>query len=133
MNWNIPPLSGIQRGTAIVTVALAAALAVLASFHAAIACLFGGTLMMANLFLLAIIGRAILGLARNGGASLVGVVLAPFKLLLFAAVVYLLITRLDLDLLGFAVGATAQLLAIVIETGRVSLESAALHVEEPGV
>ena len=129
MNWAMPTIDGIQRVTALLILIGTAATLALVSFHAASAFAIGGVVMMGNLYLLALIGKAISGLAQGGGGAAIGVVIAPFKLLLLAGVVYLLIVYWRIDLIGFALGSLTQFAAIFIETGRVSLR-AAHHAEE---
>jgi len=125
MNWSVPTIAGIQRLTAILAVSVALILLVMDSAMAALSSLAGGILMMVNLYVLVVIGRALVGLAHSGGAGRIGVALAPFKLLLLSGAVYLLVTRARIDLLGFLLGSLTQLVAIFIETGRVSLPAGA--------
>jgi hypothetical protein len=63
----------------------------------------------------------------------IGVMLAPLKLLLLMAVVYLLIACIHIDAIGFLIGSLTQLVAIFIETGRVSRRPAGLPSEDFGV
>ncbi|MGO9264934.1 MAG: hypothetical protein ACLQBA_08620 [Candidatus Binataceae bacterium] len=125
MNWTVPTIAGIQRVAAILTIIAALTMLAVVSTPAAIGCLAGGTLMIANLYVLTIAGKALVGLAQGGGAARIGVVLAPLKLLLLIGAVYLLVTRMRIDLVGFAIGSLTQLVAIFIETGRVSMGRAA--------
>jgi hypothetical protein len=120
MNWSVPTIAGIQRLTALLAAIVALILLAVDSTAAALSSLAGGLLMMVNLYVLVVIGRALVTLAQSGGAGRIGVALAPFKLLLLSGAVYLLVTRLRLDLLGFLFGSLTQLVAIFIETGRVS-------------
>jgi hypothetical protein len=103
----------------------------LVSPRAAASATIGGVLMIANLYLLVVIGKAIVGLAQGGGSAVkIGAAMAPFKLLFLMLVVYLLMTQIRLDLLGFMAGVLTQLAAIFIETGRVSMRRSRLLLEE---
>ena len=131
MNWAVPTIAGIQRIAALLTLLCAAAMVALVSARAGVSCAIGGALMMVNLYLLVIVGKAIVGMAAGGGAAVkIGAVIAPFKLLFFMLVVYLLITRIQVDLFGFMAGVLTQFAAIFIETGRVSMRGSALLTEE---
>lgn len=130
MNWNVPTIAGIQRVAALLTILAAATMLAVASTAAALGCLIGGALMIANLSLLVIAGKALVALAQGGGAARLGVILAPLKLILLMAVVYLLVTRMRIDLAGFIVGSLTQLVAVFIETGRVSLRGASVRSED---
>ena len=57
-------------------------------------------------------------------------VLAALKLLLLMGVVYFLVTRMRIDLVGFAIGSLTQLVAIFIETGRVSMRAAVVRPQD---
>ena len=133
MNWAVPTIAGIQRISALLTAIFAALLFISVSQSAALGCVIGGALMIANLFLLTIVGRAIVALAQGGAAAKAGVILAPFKLLLFVGVVYLIMTSMRLNLLGFMIGSLTQLLAIFIETWHASTRVALAHGEEKSV
>jgi len=133
MNWTVPTIAGIQRVAAILTIIAALTMLALVSTPAAVGCLVGGALMIANLALLAVAGKALVGLAQGGGAARIGVVLAPLKLLLLMAVVYLLVTRMRIDLMGFLAGSLTQLVAVFIETGRVSMRAGLVRPEDAGV
>jgi hypothetical protein len=123
MTWNLPTIAGIQRATAILAVLVALALALGLSSSAAIAALLGAAVMMVNLYLLAILGRVILGLAQHGGSAALGGVLAPLKMVLIVGLVYVIISSGRVNLPGFAIGLLTQLMAVFIETGRISLLS----------
>ena len=125
MNWTVPTIAGIQRATAILTLICTALMLFLVSTHAAISSAIGGVLMIANLYLLVVIGKAIVGLAAGSGGAVarLGAVIAPLKLLVFMLVVYLVITWMRVDLLGFMLGALTQFAAIFIETGRVAIRT----------
>lgn len=120
MNWNLPTIAGIQRVTAILAVLIALALALALSSAAAIAALLGAAVMMVNLWMLAILGRLILGLAQHGGSGALGAVLAPLKMVLIIAAVYVIISSGRVNLPGFGIGLLTQLVAVFIETWRVS-------------
>lgn len=124
MNWTVPTIAGIQRAAAILTIVAALTMLAVDSTAAALGCVAGGALMIANLYVLVVAGKALVGLAQGGGAARIGVVLAPLKLLLLMGVVYLLVTRLRIDLMGFLLGSLTQLVAVFIETGRVSRHAA---------
>ena len=121
MTWNLPTIAGIQRATAIIAALIALALALGLSSAAAIAALSGAAVMMVNLYLLAILGRFILGIAQHGGSAALGGVLAPLKMLLVIGLVYAIIGSGRVNLPGFAIGLLTQLLAVFIETWRVSV------------
>jgi len=131
MNWNLTTIAGIQRIAAILTAVIAALMLALVSERAAISSAMGGALMLANLYLLVIIGKAIIGMASSGGGAVtIGALIAPFKLLFFMLVVYLILTRVQVDIFGFMAGVLTQFAAIFIETGRVSMRGSATPVEE---
>ena len=102
--------------TGIIAAIATVILATTVSTAAAMSCVVGAALMIANLFLLAIVGRAIIAMAQGGAGSKAGVILAPMKLFLFVGVVYILIAYTHLNLLGFMLGALTQVVAIFIET-----------------
>jgi hypothetical protein len=77
--------------------------------------------MIANFFLLAIVGGGILALGRGrGGLSLLGTLLIPSKLIFFLVVSYLLVSRLHVNVPGFVAGVLTQFAAIFIEVWRAS-------------
>jgi hypothetical protein len=125
MNWTVPTIAGIQRATAVLTLICTALMLFLVSAHAAIGSAIGGVLMIANLYLLVVIGKAIVGLAAGSGGAVarLGAVIAPLKLLFFMLVVYLVITRMRVDLFGFILGVLTQFAAIFIETVRVAIRT----------
>jgi len=125
MNWTVPTIAGIQRATAILTLICSALMLFLVSAHAAISSAIGGVLMIANLYLLMVVGKAIVGLAAgsSGAVAKLGAMIAPLKLLFFMLVVYLVITRVGVDLLGFMLGVLTQFAAIFIETVRVAMRT----------
>ncbi len=131
MNWNIPTIAGIQRIAVVLTVVITALMLALVSERAAISSAIGGVLMIGNLYLLVVVGKAIMGMASNGGGAMkIGAIIAPFKLLFFMLVVYLILTRIQVDILGFMAGVLTQFAAIFIETGRVSMRGSATPAEE---
>jgi hypothetical protein len=121
MTWTVPTIAGIQRVTAVMAGALSLLLCVAASPAAAVGCAVGGAMMMVNLFLLTFVGRWIVAVAtQSGGASRLGIVAAPLKLLFIVTVVALLLSRTDINVPGFVLGVLTQPGAIFIETWRVS-------------
>ncbi len=131
MNWSVPTIAGIQRIAAVLTVLITALMLAFVSQQAAISSAIGGVLMIANLYLLVVVGKAIMGMASNGGGAVkIGAIIAPFKLLFFMLVVYLILTRIQVDIFGFMAGVLTQFAAIFIETGRVSMRGSATPAEE---
>lgn len=122
MNWTVPTIAGIQRMTAILGGALTLALYALTRSSAmSLGCAVGVAVMIANLYLLTIVGRWIVALAaRKGGAHRMGIIAGPVKLLFIVTVVALLFSLTNLNAPGFMLGALTQLGAIFIETWRVS-------------
>jgi ABC-type dipeptide/oligopeptide/nickel transport system permease component len=124
MAWTVPTIRGIQLTTAIIVVALALMLFVLVSSAAAVGCLVGGAVVIANLFGLTLVGRWILAAAaRSGAPATLGMVAAPLKLLIIVAVIYVICTQTRINMPGFALGVLTQLGAIFVETWRVSSRS----------
>jgi hypothetical protein len=125
MTWTVPTIAGIQRVTAVMAGALSLLLIGLASPAAAAGCAVGGAVMIVNLFLLTFVGRWIVAVAtQSGGASRLGIVAAPLKLLFIVTVVALLLSRTDINVPGFVLGVLTQPGAIFIETWRVSARAA---------
>jgi hypothetical protein len=125
MTWQVPTIGGIQGMTAVMTAALSLLLLVTVSPAAALGCAVGGAVMIANLFLLAFVGRWIIAVAtQSGGANRLGIVAAPLKLLFIVTVVAWLLGRTTINLPGFVLGLLTQLGAIFIETWRVSARAA---------
>lgn len=94
------------------------------SSAAAVGCLLGGGIVIANLWVLSILGAAILaaaGAGVSGAAAKFGVMAIPLKMLIVVGLVYLLFKRTHVDGLGFALGVLTQMTAAIIETGRASL------------
>ena len=130
----MPTIGGIQRTTGILAGFATVILAVFTSTSAALSCVIGATLMIGNLFLLTIVGRAIVALAQGGGGNKAGVVLAPMKLFLFVGVVYILVAYTHLNLMGFMIGAMTQIVAIFVETWHASSRATLVHTaEDPDV
>lgn len=128
MKSNLPTVGGIQLATTIVAGALSAIMLAAGSPHAAIACLIGAAVIMANFYLLAWIGQWIFAVAsQTGGAHRLGLVAAPLKLLFIVSVVALLLSRTKLDVPGFMLGVLAQPAAIFIETWRSQHSARRLH------
>ena len=126
MRSAIPSIPAIQRTNLILVAATALMLALLGSVAAGVGCLLGGAVVIANLYVLAVLGRAML-VAAGGGAMAhrAGVLAIPLKLVLVVVLVYLVFEHVRVDPLGFGAGVLTQLLAISIETWRASMRSAA--------
>ena len=122
----MPTIPAIQR-TNVVLVAITAA--ILGWFHsmpAAYGCILGGVVVIANLWILSLMGGLILaaaGAGVSGAMAKFGVVAIPLKMLIVVGLVYLLFTRSRVDGFGFALGVLTQMTAAIIETGRASLRS----------
>ena len=123
---SLPTITAIQR-TNVVLVALSSlGLEAFRTTSSAIGCLFGGFVVIANLYILAALGRLALAAAGGGSpAARLGVLAIPLKLLLVVALVYLAFSRIRVDGLGFGIGVLTQMLAIIIETGRATIRSRA--------
>jgi hypothetical protein len=125
MTWTVPTVAGIQGMTTVMTAVLSLVLLATVSPAAAVGCAVGGAVMIANLFLLAFVGRWIIAVAtQSGGANRLGIVAAPLKLLFIVTVVAWLLSRTDINVPGFVLGLLTQLGAIFIETWRVSARAA---------
>jgi hypothetical protein len=125
MTWQVPTIAGIQGATAVMTAALSLLLLATVSPAAALGCAVGGAVMIANLFLLAFLGRWIIAIAtQSGGANRLGIVAAPLKLLFIVTVVAWLLSRTTINVPGFVLGLLTQLGAIFVETWRVSARTA---------
>jgi len=121
MNWTVPSIGGIQCATAVTTAGLSLILFATWSVGPAVGCAIGGAVMIANLFLLTFVGRWIVAVAgQSGGASRLGIIAAPLKLLFIVTVVALLLSRTRINVPGFVLGVLTQPGAIFIETLRVS-------------
>ncbi|HTT77502.1 MAG TPA: hypothetical protein VMF50_16185 [Candidatus Binataceae bacterium] len=131
MNWTLPTIAGIQRVNAILAALLALILTLTMSPGAGIAVILGAAVMMMNLYMLAILGRFILGIAQQGGSGAIGAALAPLKMVLIIGLVYVIISSGRIDLPGFTAGLLTQLVAVFIETWRVSLTPNLVQSEAP--
>ncbi len=121
MNWTVPSIGGIQCATAAITAVLSLILFATGSAGPAVGCAVGGAVMIANLFLLTFVGRWIVAAAgHSGGASRLGIIAAPLKLLFIVTVVALLLSRTRINVPGFVLGFLTQPGAVFIETLRVS-------------
>jgi len=120
---NVPAISAIQRTNAVLIALTSALLGALYSPQAALGCILGGAVVMANLFALAIIGRLALAVASGGASSAakLATLAIPLKLFVVIGLIYLVFTRVHIDGLGFGFGVLTQMTAIIIETGRASL------------
>jgi len=126
--WAVPTIVAIQRTNVLLVTLIAAPLAYWGSINAAVGCMLGGAVVIANLWILAILGRLVLaaaGAGISGGAARLGALAIPLKLLIVIGLVYLVFSQARIDAMGFGVGVLTQLAAIIIETGRASFESAA--------
>ena len=118
-NWRVPSIEGIQLTTAALAMAAAGVILMAASGASALACLLGAALMMINLYFLSFIGRTMLTIARRaGGATPLGLVAAPFKMVLLGGAVYLIIESRRVNVPGFIAGTLIQIVSIFIEVGR---------------
>jgi hypothetical protein len=115
----VPSIRWIQTTNLVLVFVSAGVMAYFVSEAAAVGCLVGGAVVIANMFLLAVLGRFALSAAeRSGGATRMGMAALPLKLLLFVALVYVVFARVHLSGIGFALGVLTQMTAIIIETGR---------------
>ena len=125
MTWKVPTIAGIQGMTAVITAMLSVALLATVSTAMGVGCAVGGAVIIANLFLLAFVGRWIVAVAtQSGGANRLGIVAAPLKLLFIVTVVAWLLSRTNINVPGFVLGVLTQPGAIFIETWRVSARAA---------
>jgi hypothetical protein len=121
----LPTIWAIQRTNAILVLVTALILWHFLSTASALASVLGGAVVIANLFILSVMGRLMLAAAGTGSRmAKVGVLAIPLKLLLVAALVYLLLSRAHVDGIGFGAGVLTQSLAAFIETGRVAFRAA---------
>ncbi len=126
-NDRIPTIAAIQRMNLILVASTAIVLFYFDSSSAALGCLLGGAIVIANLWLLSLFAAAILsaaGAGISGTAAKFGVMAIPLKMLIVVGLVYLLFKRTHIDGLGLAVGVLTQMTAAIIETGRASLRGA---------
>ena len=118
----LPTVEAIQRTTLIVAAVVAAVLLIKASPASAVSCILGAVLMVANLFALSWIVRGTLALAREaGGATALGLIAAPLKMLLLAGIAFLIVESGRVSVAGFVAGTLTQFVAIFIEVGRASI------------
>jgi hypothetical protein len=118
----MPTIRSIQVTNLALLAVSVALLMYFVSRAAAIGCLVGGGVVVANMFLLAALGRFALSAARQrGGVSRLGLLALPLKIALLVGLIYLVFARVHIDGLGFATGVLTQVTAIIIETGRMSL------------
>ena len=125
-SWSVPAISSIQRTNVVLVAVSAAILALFASTASAIGCLLGGAVVIANLWILAALGRLLIGAAGAGiskGAARIGALAIPMKLFIVVGLVYLVFSRAHVDGMGFGIGVLTQMAAIIIETGRASVRS----------
>ena len=123
-NDQIPTIPAIQRMNAILVAVTAGLLFYFDSTAAAVGCLLGGAVVIVNLWLLSLIGAAILaaaGAGISGTAAKFGVMAIPLKMLIVVGLVFLVFRRTNIDGVGFALGVLTQMTAAIIETGRASL------------
>ena len=123
-NDQIPTIPAIQRMNAILVAVTAGLLFFLDSTAAALGCLLGGAIVIVNLWVLSILGAAILaaaGAGISGTAAKFGVMAIPLKMLIVVGLVFLVFRRTNIDGVGFALGVLTQMTAAIIETGRASL------------
>jgi hypothetical protein len=119
---SIPTIRSIQLTNLALLAVSAALLMYFVSRAAAIGCLVGGGVVIANMLLLAVLGRFALSAARqSGGISTLGLIALPLKIALVVGLIYVVFARIHIDGLGFALGVLTQVTAIIIETGRTSL------------
>jgi len=126
-NDQIPTIPAIQRMNAILVAVTATVLFFLDSTAAAVGCLLGGAIVIVNLWLLSLLGAAILsaaGAGISGAAARFGAMAIPLKMLIVVGLVYLLFKRIHIDGVGFALGVLTQMTAAIIETGRASRRGA---------
>jgi ATP synthase I subunit len=127
-SWSVPAISSIQRTNVVIVAITAAILGLFASAASAIGCLLGGAVVIANLWILAALGRLLIGAAGAGiskGAARIGALAIPMKLFIVVGLVYLAFTRAHVDGMGFGIGVLTQMAAIIIETGRASVRTTA--------
>ncbi|MBF6568472.1 MAG: hypothetical protein IVW54_06310 [Candidatus Binataceae bacterium] len=128
----LPTIAGIERTNAVLAGAIAAVVWWYGTPAAAVGVMCGAVVMMLDLLALAAIARTLLAVARGtGGAGVLGALAAPLKLLLIIGLVYILLTRAHLNLLGFGLGILTQPVAIMIETGRLITRSPLLGSTDP--
>lgn len=120
----IPTIFAIQRMNLILVAVAAAALAAFVSTGAAIGCLLGGAVVIASMWLNALLAGVVFGAAKagvSGIAAKLAVLALPLKMLIVVGLAYLFFTQTRIDGLGFGLGVLTQMAAAIIETGRASL------------
>lgn len=126
-SWSIPTIASIQRTNFILVVVSASILALFASAPVALGCMIGGSVVIANLWILSALGGLLLAASSagvSGAAAKLGTLAIPLKLFIIVGLVYLIFTRVHIDGMGFGIGVLTQMAAIIIETGRASLRGA---------
>jgi hypothetical protein len=127
MTFAIPTIASIQRTNFILVVVSSAILALFASAPMAVGCMLGGTVVIANLWILSALGGLLLAASSagvSGGVAKIGALAIPLKLFIIIGLVYLIFSRAHVNGAGFGVGVLTQMAAIIIETGRASLRGA---------
>jgi hypothetical protein len=123
MTFAIPTIASIQRTNFILVVVSSAILALFASAPMAVGCMLGGTVVIANLWILSALGGLLLAASSagiSGGVAKIGALAIPLKLFIIVGLVYLIFSRTRVNGAGFGVGVLTQMAAIIIETGRAS-------------
>ena len=123
-NDQIPTIPAIQRMNAILVAVTAALLFYFDSTRPRVGCLLGGAIVIVNLWVLSLLGAAMLaaaGAGISGAAAKFGVMAIPLKMLIVVGLVFLVFRRTNIDGMGFALGVLTQMTATIIETGRASL------------
>jgi hypothetical protein len=124
LSWSIPTIASIQRTNFILVVISSSILALFASAPVALGCVIGGSVVIANLWILSALGGLLLAASSagvSGAAAKLGALAIPLKLFIIVGLVYLIFTRARIDGMGFGIGVLTQMAAIIIETGRASL------------
>jgi hypothetical protein len=127
LSWSIPTIASIQRTNFILVVISSSILALFASASVALGCMIGGSVVIANLWILSALGGLLLAASSagvSGAAAKLGALAIPLKLFIIVGLVYLIFTRARIDGMGFGIGVLTQMAAIIIETGRASLRGA---------
>jgi hypothetical protein len=120
----LPTVGEIQRTTIVAAVLCAIVLLAGVSVASATSCILGAALMVANLSALSWTVQMTFGLAHQaGGATALGLIVAPLKMLLLAAIVFWIIESQRVNVAGFIAGTLTQFVAIFIEIGRASIWS----------
>jgi hypothetical protein len=127
LSWSIPTIASIQRTNFILVVISSSILALFASAPVALGCVIGGSVVIANLWILSALGGLLLAASSagvSGAAAKLGALAIPLKLFIIVGLVYLIFSRARIDGMGFGIGVLTQMAAIIIETGRASLRGA---------